>query len=123
MNPVELLDELRQRDAHLTAQDGRLSLDAPAGAISDDLLIALREQKPTLLQVVWRAEAMRTQVRPGCAIPVLVARDTRPQAGHCISCGDPIPPDNPGRCGLCVTAAVWVLREHRGWKSGANEER
>lgn len=123
MNAVELLDELRQRDAHLTAQDGRLSLDAPVGAITDDLLIALREQKSTLLQVVWRAAAMRTQVRPKRAIPVLVARDTTTRVGHCISCGDPIPPDNPGRCGLCVTAAVWVLREQLGWETGANEER
>lgn len=122
MNTVELLDELRQRDAHLIAQNGRLSLDALVGAVTDDLLSALREQKATLLEVVWRAEAMRTQVKPGKAIPVLVARANRPRPGHCISCGEYIRPDNPGRCGLCVAAAVWVLQERSTGATGATEE-
>jgi len=56
---------------------------------------------------------MRQQVTPGKPVPLLVARKNEPPSGRCVSCGEPVPPDNLGRCGLCVAAAVWVLQEVR----------
>jgi hypothetical protein len=64
---------------------------------------------------------MRQQVTKMGAVPLLVARWGPVRAGNCVSCGDKVPQGNPGRCGLCVTAAVWVLQQTR--KTGADGQR
>ena len=49
MNAEELLQQLEQLDARLVVQDGRLFIDAPAGAVPEELLIALRTHKAEFL--------------------------------------------------------------------------
>jgi hypothetical protein len=49
MNAEELLQQLEQLDARLVVQGGRLFLDAPAGAVPEELLAALRTHKAELL--------------------------------------------------------------------------
>ena len=114
MTAVELLRELEERDAYLVAEGDQLSLDAPQGSVPPDLVAELRGQRETLREVLWRVEAMRPQVPATGAIPLLVARYKPVGVGRCVSCGDAVPSDNPGRCGLCVTAAVWVLHRPGG---------
>jgi hypothetical protein len=124
MNTVELLRELDQHDARLIAEGDQLSLDAPEGELSPELVDELRQQREILREVLWRAEAMRGQMTARGPVPLLVARGGSARPRHCVSCGDPVPPENPGRCRLCVTAAVWVLQSHRlSRRTGASEER
>jgi hypothetical protein len=62
--------------------------------------------------VAWRLEAMRRRVPGVGPIPFLVARCTSSVAGACLSCGDPLAPDQPYRCRPCVEAAILALQ---GW--------
>jgi hypothetical protein len=49
MNAEELLRQLEQLDARPVVQGGRLFLDAPSGAVPEELLAALRTHKAELL--------------------------------------------------------------------------
>lgn len=120
MTTVELLGQLRGRDAHLSVRGNRLAIDAPAGAVTPDLLEALRQQKEILLEVIWRADEMRKQIGKDRAIPLLTARDGEVSGGRCVSCGDLVGTDSPPRCGRCIAAAVWVLDE---WAAGGKADR
>lgn len=123
MTTLTLLEELRAHDARLARDGETLRVDAPKGALHGELVAALRARKPDLLQVLWRVEAMRRQLPRRGSVPLLVARDCPLLPNHCVSCGDPVPDRNPGRCSLCVTAAVWVLREREyAAGSGASDE-
>lgn len=64
-------------------------------------------------EIAWRLDAMRNQVQTSGPIPFLVARNIRPAAGACQSCGDPLEVDQPYRCRPCVEAATLALRESR----------
>ena len=63
------------------------------------------------VEVRWRVDAMRPQVSPAGAIPVLVARQVRAPIGHCGACGNPLPDGRAFRCEPCVSAAWFVVRE------------
>ena len=54
MNASALLEDLRRRDVALEAEGGRLHVDAPAGAITDELRAALEENKGRLLELLAR---------------------------------------------------------------------
>jgi tubulysin polyketide synthase-like protein len=54
MNASDLLEDLRRRDVALEAEGDRLHVDAPAGAITDDLRTALVEHKEHLLELLAR---------------------------------------------------------------------
>jgi hypothetical protein len=54
MNGSALLEDLRRRDIVLEAEGGVLNVDAPAGAITDDLRAALVENKERLLELLAR---------------------------------------------------------------------
>jgi hypothetical protein len=111
------LAEARAVGLEVRAETDRLVVRGPRlhEAIARELL----EQKPAVLELLaeeeialaWRVEAMRAQVPRRGPIPVLVAREVSPTPGHCLSCGEPLSPERPVRCALCVCAAQVVL----GW--------
>ena len=123
---AELLSDLRQRGVELVHAGGRIRY-RPQDAVTPELRSALIERKADLLMLLaeddhdvsWRADAMRPHVPPTGPIPTLTARPrlgTSP--GCCISCGEPLPPENRYRCEPCVKAAWQVLREVRGGGEG-----
>jgi hypothetical protein len=89
--------------------------------IHERLARQLLDQKPAVLaflaeqeaEVAWRVAAMRPQVAATGPIPILIARDTRPKAGCCISCGDPLSGNSTYRCSPCARAAWLILGEVR----------
>jgi TubC N-terminal docking domain len=54
MSVGALLEDLRRRDVALEAEGDLLHVDAPAGAITDDLRAALVENKGRLLELLAR---------------------------------------------------------------------
>ncbi len=52
MNTRALLGELRQRDVHLKAENGRLHVDAPAGVVTRELKASLAAQKTSLMKLL-----------------------------------------------------------------------
>jgi len=52
MSAIELVDELRRRAVVLSVADERLVWDAPKGAVTPDLLIAMRQHKAELLMLL-----------------------------------------------------------------------
>jgi hypothetical protein len=54
MSASALLEDLRRRDVALEAEGDRLHVDAPAGAITDELRAALVENKGRLLELLAR---------------------------------------------------------------------
>ena len=54
MSVGALLEDLRRRDVALEAEGDRLHVDAPAGAITDDLRAALVKNKGHLLELLAR---------------------------------------------------------------------
>ncbi len=52
MTPNQLLEELSSRGARLEVNGERLRVQAPAGAVTDDLKAALRRDKPTLIKLL-----------------------------------------------------------------------
>lgn len=137
MNAATLLTDLLHRGIRLSAFGERLNVDAPRGALTPDLRAALAAHKDDLLrllnadevEVQWRVEAMRRQVRygPPLIIPFLMARrDFVDTPGCCLSCGAPHGPHRRYRCDACVRAAEIVVNEawegrHR-LRAGAHEE-
>ena len=60
MNTRALLDELRALDVKLTADGGRLHIDAPVGSITDQTKAALVENKPRLLEFLeWEQHRLK----------------------------------------------------------------
>ena len=54
MNASELLTELRSRHVQVSAAGGKLRLEGPDSAITDDLTELVRTHKPELLEVLAR---------------------------------------------------------------------
>ena len=52
MSARALLDKLRALDVELTAEGDLLSINAPAGSITDQMRTALLENKPRLLEIL-----------------------------------------------------------------------
>jgi hypothetical protein len=60
--------------------------------------------------VSWRVQAMLPQIEVNRPIPFLVAREAvEPQAGCCLSCGEPLESDDRNRCIACCRAANLAL--------------
>ena len=69
MNASALLEDLRRRDVTLEADGGRLHVDAPAGAITDELREALVENKGCLLELLsWERRKLEKASRGELAI-------------------------------------------------------
>ena len=54
MSATELLDRLRLAGVDLWADGERLRYSAPEDALNEDLLLALRQQKPEILRLLGR---------------------------------------------------------------------
>lgn len=115
---VEALRAARAAGLLILAEDDRLIVrglkqhQALAEAVlrrKPEVLVLLAEEHG---EVAWRAAMMRRQVQPGRSIPFLVVRACEISLGHCLSCGDALPPGNRVRCHWCVWAAQQVL----GWE-------
>jgi hypothetical protein len=112
-----VLAEARAVGLEVRAEADRLVVRGPR--LHEEIARQLLALKPVVLALLieeeaelgWRIEAMRPQVPERGPIPVLVARAVSPSPGHCLSCGEPLPPERPMRCALCVRAAQVVL----GW--------
>jgi len=122
MNASTLLADLCRRGIRLSVSGERLSVDAPKGAVTSDLRTALVEHKAALIQllsaddpnVAWRADFMRSQVRPNGPIRFLVARrDLSDTPGLCLSYDAPLAEGRRYRCAPCVQAVEQVLNEVR----------
>ena len=60
--------------------------------------------------VAWRVQAMLPQIPVNAPIPFLVAREAiEPEAGCCLSCGEPLESDDRNRCTACCRAANLAL--------------
>jgi hypothetical protein len=116
MSPTEVLGALRLRGILVVPSgDGRLrycprqALSAAEAAVlvrHRDAILALFDGDP----VGWRGAVMAAQGPRTGAIPLLLARPgIRIGRGTCLSCGDPLTPDDRYRCGPCVAATVAFL--------------
>lgn len=54
MTAAELLQALAARGVRLKVADGRLSVRAPKGALTDEIKAALRDHRPALLRIISR---------------------------------------------------------------------
>lgn len=77
MSAAELLAECQARNIVLEPNEGELDIDAPAGALTDELLQRLRDAKPELLAMLQPQAggldlAAATARRPRSAVPVAV---------------------------------------------------
>jgi hypothetical protein len=106
MTLTDVLKATRAADIHLEARGDRLHVEAPTGAVTPDLRLALAEHKQTLLAVVWRLDAMQ-RLAIEAPRPLAYARaDAKGGPGHCFSCGDAHPhPGAYGRCAPCDIAS------------------
>ena len=113
------LAEARAAGMEVRAEPGRLVVRGPRSRaeLAQRLLDRTAEVLALLAaedaEVAWRATAMRPQVPRRGPIPILVARDTAPRAGGCVSCGERLVDGRIARCGACARAAWLVLHEVR----------
>ena len=110
MTADKLLTTCRQAGIILAAAGDNLDVDAPKGAITQEIRAALLAQKPELLAVLSRLQGMRAtvgQVPVPCAVLATVGGP-----GRCFSCGDPLAhPESYGRCDPCAVASELFYRE------------
>jgi hypothetical protein len=73
-------------------------------------------------EISWRVEAMLPQIPNKGPIPFLVAREAiEPQAGCCLSCGDPLKFGDAYRCAACGRAANLAL-DFSLWSAKSSDE-
>ncbi len=118
MKAIKLLAELHSRSVIVEAVGEHLRIDAPKGAITPELRVALVQQKAEILsllkitdsEIAWRVQTMLLQIPDRGAIPFLIAKPVKTtQKGHCLSCGDCLIGDEVSRCSLCNRAANLAL--------------
>ncbi len=112
MTNRELLTTCHDAGIVLAASGDRLHVEAPAGALTAELRLALSARKADLLPVLDRLEAMRAT--RGQA-PVAVARpEAQGGPGRCFSCGDALEVATAyGRCAPCdIAADIFYATSH-----------
>ena len=114
MTVAALVGDLRARGVTLVPEGDKLRV-RPVSAISADELASLRRYKTEVIAVLSRAEVFRRQIVEWAAAgrvatPILVLADTPPvRLGRCVSCGEPLPPDQEWRCVTCIEAVRLAL--------------
>jgi hypothetical protein len=69
VNTHALLEDLKSQDVRLEVDGERLVVDAPAGAITDEIRITLAEHKPKLLKLLkWERRKLEEADRRGLVI-------------------------------------------------------
>lgn len=95
-------DELTE----LTKPDLSAELEGSVSFVSDQPL----EYRGSDEDIEWRVQAMLPQVPDSGPVPFLIAREAvEPQAGCCLSCGEPLGLDDRYRCTPCGRAANLAL--------------
>jgi hypothetical protein len=103
-----LVDELRQRDVLLEAEGLTLHVDAPAGALTEELRTALREHKPALIRHVER-ERRRLEEAASRGLVIKWAREP----GY-LSLHDPTTGDwHEVKASKCQPSVVESAKAHR----------
>lgn len=102
MTLTDLLTSCRRAGIVLNTTGGCIDIDAPAGELTPELLVALRQHKPGLLQVLWRLRGMLQHRHP---IPTAKGATEAPGGpGRCFSCGNRL--DHPQACGRCTWCCI-----------------
>jgi len=83
MTPTQVVEAVAAAGGTLTVEGGRLRCRAPRGALTPELLAALRTHKSELIAIVGTETDAQGLERPG--------------GGHSGSCGDPLPRPPAGR--------------------------
>jgi hypothetical protein len=74
-----LLEELRQRDVRLEADGELLCVDAPSGAVTEELREALVEHKTKLLKLIeWERECERRDLEEASRLGLVVRWSEHP---------------------------------------------
>lgn len=69
MSARALLSKLRGRGVEISAEEDRLTIDAPAGAITDEIRTTLVENKPGLLELlIWERRKLEEATQRGLVI-------------------------------------------------------
>lgn len=63
MNAGALLSQLRASGVRVSSNGDKLKIEAPAGAINPDLMVAIREQKSQLIDALSSLDYWLTRVR------------------------------------------------------------
>lgn len=120
MTAAELLISLNGRGVVIVpGRDGSLQY-RPRYAVSAAELADLARHREAIVAlfdadpIAWRSAAMRAQIPPTGATPMLLARPAAQfNADSCCSCGDRLTKRERYRCGLCVQATVEALATKR----------
>ena len=113
MTTIQLLQKLRGRGVTIDVVGNRLRLEAPKGAITDELRTALTQRKKEVLdllkpyddEIAWRIEEMLKQIPNEGPLPFLVARRSIIiNVGCCHSCGDFLLDTSGFTCKQCTKA-------------------
>lgn len=94
MTPEETLDQLRSLGVSLTAQDDRLTLDAPKGTVTAELLERVRSQKTALVSLLRESDTPRLTETHG--------------ETHAIPPLSNTPPEDPPKCYSCKQSDWWT---------------
>jgi len=120
MDGLTILNEARAAGLEIKIDGDRLVVRGPRSAAPlAEQLLGMKQEVIALLgrqhdEVAWRADFMRSQLRPNGPIPFLVARrDLSDVPGLCLSCDDPLAEGRRYRCAPCVSAVERVLNEVR----------
>lgn len=112
MRTVLLLEELRERDVLLEADGLTLHVDAPAGALTDELRTALRENKHAL---IWHVERERRRLEEAASRGLVIKWAREP--GY-LSLHDPTTgewhEDRASDCPPSVVESAKAQRRRRG---------
>jgi hypothetical protein len=103
-----LLEELRERDVYLKANGLTLHVDAPAGALSEELRTALRESKPALIRQVER-ERRRLEKAASRGLVIKWAREPGYLALHDPTTGE----WHEVKASECLPSVVESAKAHR----------
>jgi hypothetical protein len=111
VTPAALLAHLRGLGVHLALVEGQLLCRFPAGALTPDLLAAIRAHHADLIAALRLEADPQPSGAPGDAAPPA----SPPAASHCADCGAGLA-GSFERCHDCATRAVedWKRRRLGG---------
>ena len=103
MTPEALLSRLAALNVKLTAAGGRLRVEAPAGALTDELRAALAEHKRALLDLLSRpSRGVRRLGGTERRLSSTEPHDPDPQLAHIPLSLDESPSEWLAKRGLCI---------------------
>jgi hypothetical protein len=113
---ARLIADTQKRGMTVRADGERLVVRGPKAQA--ELAMALLARKAEVLAaltsreeqaIAERVAILRPLVPVTGPVPFLIARRCEPMPGQCVSCGEPLGPDDLSRCWPCVEAVRRVL--------------